>query len=48
MGSPYETLEQGTGSLFYTLTGLSPGTVVEAQAEYTGVQARSGSCQFTV
>jgi hypothetical protein len=46
--APYETLEQGTGSLFYTLTGLSPGTVVEAQAEYTEVQARSRSCQFTV
>jgi|SRR5262245_41781811 hypothetical protein len=45
---PSQTLEQGTGASYYTLTGLAPGTIVEAQAEYTEVQGRSRSCQYTV
>ena len=45
---PSATLEQGIGATFYTLTGLPSGAVVEAQAEYVEVQARSRSCQYTV
>jgi hypothetical protein len=45
---PSATLEQGIGATFYTLTGLPPGAIVEAQAEYVEVQDRSRSCQFTV
>jgi hypothetical protein len=45
---PSATLEQGIGATFYTLTGLPPGAMVEAQAEYTEVQDRSRSCQATV
>lgn len=41
-------LEQGSIGTFFTLTGLQPGAVVEAQAEYIEVQDRSRSCQFTV
>jgi hypothetical protein len=43
---PRQTLEQGTGFPYYTLTGLPAGTIVQAQAEYTEVQARARSCQF--
>jgi len=45
---PSQTLEQGIGASYYVLTGLPAGTIVEAQAEYTEVQDRSRSCQFTV
>jgi hypothetical protein len=45
---PSATLEQGIGATFYTLSGLAPGAVVEAQAEYIEVQDRSRSCQATV
>jgi hypothetical protein len=45
---PSATLEQGIGATFYTLAGLPPGAVVEAQAEYLEVQDRSRSCQATV
>jgi hypothetical protein len=45
---PYETLEPGLMGTFYTLTGLTPGMIVQAQAEYSEVDARSRSCQFTV
>lgn len=45
---PSQTLEQGIGALYYTLNGLAKGTIVEAQAEYTEVQARSRSCQFGI
>jgi hypothetical protein len=45
---PWDTLEQGYGAGFYTLPGLPPGTVVEAQAEYIEVQDRSRSCQAIV
>jgi hypothetical protein len=45
---PLATLEQGTGATFYSLSGLPPGAVVEAQAEYVEVQDRSRSCPATV
>lgn len=45
---PSSALEQGVGATFYTLTGLPPGSVVEAQVEYVEIQDRSRSCQATV
>jgi hypothetical protein len=45
---PSATLEQGIGATFYTIGPLPAGSAVEAQVEYTEVQDRSRSCQFTV
>jgi hypothetical protein len=45
---PSDRLEPGGGGQFLTLTGLAPGTILQAQAEYTEVLARSRSCQFTL
>jgi hypothetical protein len=45
---PLATLEQGIGAAFYSLPGLPPGAIVEAQAEYVEVQDRSRSCQASV
>lgn len=45
---PSATLEQGLRGSFFTVGGLSAGAVLEAQVEYTEVQDRSRSCEFTV
>jgi len=45
---PSATLEPGTTALYYTLSGLPAGTIVQAQAEYVEVQDRSRSCPVTM
>jgi len=45
---PSETLETGTTALYYQLTGIAPGTIVQAQAEYVEVDGRSRSCPTTM
>lgn len=41
---PIPFLEQNTGANYYTLTGLVPGAIVQAQAEYTEYECRARSC----
>ena len=41
-------LEAGTTALYYTLKNLAPGTIVQAQAEYTEIDGRSRSCTETM
>lgn len=45
-GSTY--LETGITALYYTLNNLPAGTIVQAQAEYTEIDARSRSCAQTI
>jgi hypothetical protein len=45
---PYATLETGTTALYYQLTGMAAGTIVQAQAEYVEVEGRSRSCPTTM
>jgi hypothetical protein len=45
---PSTYLETGITALYYTLTNLAPGTIVEAQAEYTEIDGRSRSCVQTM
>lgn len=45
---PLTYLEQGITALFYQLSGLAAGTVVQAQAEYIEFDGRSKSCQQTI
>jgi hypothetical protein len=45
---PSETLETGITALFYQLTGMAAGTIVQAQAEYIEIEARSRSCPTTM
>jgi hypothetical protein len=45
---PSTYLETGITALYYTLTGLAAGTIVQAQAEYTEIDARSRSCAQTI
>ena len=45
---PSATLETGITALYYTLTNLPAGTIVQAQAEYVEVQDRSRSCPQTM
>ncbi|ERR1700681_13979 len=45
---PYATLESGTSALYYQLTGMAAGTIVQAQAEYVEIQDRSRSCPTTM
>jgi hypothetical protein len=45
---PYETLETGTSALFFTLTNLPAGAIVQAQAEYIELEGRSRSCPTTI
>jgi hypothetical protein len=45
---PSDTLETGITALFYQLTGLTAGTIVQAQAEYVEVEDRSRSCATTI
>ena len=43
-----EYLEAGTTSLYYTLSGVTAGTIVQAQAEYVEIEGRSRSCPTTM
>jgi hypothetical protein len=45
---PLTYLEQGITALFYQLTNLSAGTIVQAQAEYVEIDGRSRSCSETI
>ena len=45
---PSTYLETGITALYYTLTGLAIGTIVQAQAEYTEIDGRSRSCAQTL
>ena len=45
---PLDTLETGTTALYYQLTGVAAGTIVQAQAEYVEIEARSRSCPTTM
>lgn len=45
---PLSNLEQGITALFYQLSNLPAGTIVQAQAEYDEFEARSKSCQQTI
>src|SRR5262249_34272221 len=45
---PSTYLETGITALYYTLNNLAAGTIVEAQAEYTEIDARSRSCAQTM
>lgn len=45
---PSTYLETGITALYYTLSGLAAGTIVQAQAEYTEIDARSRSCALTL
>lgn len=45
---PSATLETGTTALYYQLTGMAAGTIVQAQAEYVEVEGRSRSCPTTM
>jgi hypothetical protein len=40
--TPY--LEPGITALFYTLTGVAAGTILQAQAEYVEIDGRARSC----
>ena len=45
---PSTYLETGITALYYTLSNLAAGTIVQAQAEYTEIDARSRSCAQTM
>jgi hypothetical protein len=45
---PSDTLEQGTGALFYQVNNLPAGTLVQAQAEFIEIDGRSRSCPETM
>lgn len=45
---PSTYLETGITALYYTLNNLPAGTIVQAQAEYTEIDARSRSCAQTI
>lgn len=45
---PSATLETGITALYYQLTNMAAGTIVQAQAEYVEVEARSRSCPTTM
>jgi len=45
---PSTYLEPGLTALYYTLNNLPAGTIVQAQAEYTEIDARSRSCAQTI
>ena len=44
---PLAYLEPGITALYYRLTNVSPGTIVQAQAEYVEIECRSRSCPET-
>ena len=41
---PTAYLEPGITALYYQLQNVSPGTIVQAQAEYIEIEGRSRSC----
>lgn len=45
---PLSNLEQGILALFYQLSNLPGGTIVQAQAEYIEFDGRSRSCSETM
>jgi hypothetical protein len=45
---PSTYLEPGIGATYYTLTGLSAGAIVQAQAEYIEIEGRARSCATTI
>ena len=45
---PSTYLETGITALYYTLNNLPARTIVQAQAEYTEIDARSRSCVQTI
>jgi hypothetical protein len=45
---PLTYLEQGIIALYYQLTNLAAGTIVQAQAEYVEIDGRSRSCAETM
>lgn len=44
---PSAYLEPGISALYYQLTNVSAGTIVQAQAEYVEIEGRSRSCAET-
>ena len=45
---PSTYLEPGIAALYYQLTNLAAGTIVQAQAEYIEIDGRSLSCAETM
>ena len=45
---PSTYLEPGITALYYSLNNVSAGTIVQAQAEYIEIEARSRSCSQTM
>ena len=45
---PTAFLEPGLTALFYTLSGVAAGNIVQAQAEYVELEGRSRSCPTTM
>lgn len=45
---PSAFLEPGITALFYTLSGVPAGNIVQAQAEYIELEGRSRSCPTTM
>lgn len=45
---PSACLEPGITALFYTLSGVAAGNMVQAQAEYVELEGRSRSCPTTM
>jgi hypothetical protein len=41
---PSAYIEPGLTALYYQLANVSPGTIVQAQAEYVEIEGRSRSC----
>ena len=44
---PLTYLEPGISALYFTLTAVTKGTIVQAQAEYIEIEGRSRSCSVT-
>jgi len=45
---PSAFIEPGLTALFYTLSGVPAGNIVQAQAEYVELEGRSRSCPTTM
>ncbi len=45
---PLAYLETGITALYYHLTNLPAGAIVQAQAEYVEIEGRSRSCAQTI
>jgi hypothetical protein len=46
--APSAFIEPGSSSLFYTLSAVPAGKIVQAQAEYVELEGRSRSCPITM